>query len=184
MFIAFIIATVKKIFILFFAATLALAACQTKTPIKVGIMGCYIMDNNEKEVTPDKNLLKLYNEELRVANTQSYINKLTINKTEKKYFGFVLADLPDAIITKTKADSSINVIEEKSIKATETTFTFFKVKKTSGLLLVKVLFKQPNLTNSIMVDVVFDTEKPWESFYTNADAFVKKFECKKDDKED
>lgn len=172
----------KKTLLLFFVATIAIVACKTKTPIKVGLMECYNMDDGETEAHVDKKLLRLYDDELRIAQTNSYINKLTTGKTNTKYFGFVLADLTEKIIYKLKADSSITVIEEKSIDANETSYHFYKVKKRSGLLLVKILFKQPSLTNSIMVDAVFDTEKHWTDFYTNAEAFTKKFECKDEDK--
>jgi len=126
--------------------------------------------------------LKLYDAEIRIANTQSFINKLTISTNDKKYFGFILADITEKIITKLKADSAITIIEEKSIDANETTYHFYKVKKKSGLLLIKVLFKQPSLTNSIMVDAVFDSDNKWSTFYANSDAFIKKFNCKNEEK--
>lgn len=167
----------KKLLILFCVAALSMAACQTKTPMKVGMMGCYALDEDEKEAVVDKKLLKLYDDEIRIAETQSFINKLTVSDKHKKYFGFILADLPDQIIVKLKADSSINIVEEKKIESEETAYYFYKVKKNSGLHLVKILYKQPSLTNSIMVDAVFEDEKLWNAFYQNDDAFIKKFDC-------
>lgn len=142
------------------------------------MMSCYTMDGGEKELTVDKASLKQYDDELRVANIQSFINKLTGDKQGKKYFGFVLADLPEQIIGKIKSDSTINIIEEASIPGNEeTTYYFYKVKKTSGLLVVKILFKQPKISNSIIVDAVFNNESDWNDFYTNREKFIEKLNC-------
>jgi hypothetical protein len=167
----------KKILVFLFAVGIAITSCKTKAPVKFGLMGCYKLSDGEEETIVTKEYLKLYDNELRVAETQSFINKLTKSTNDKKYFGFVLADVTDTIISKVKRDSSITILDEKKVDANETTYHFFKIKKTSGLRVVKVLFKQPKLANSIMLDAVFESKDEWEKFYAESNSFLKKFEC-------
>ncbi len=156
--------------------------CKTKAPLKFGLMGCYKLSGDEEETVVTKEYLKLYDDELRVAETQSFINKLTKSATDKKYFGFVLADVTDTIISKVKRDSSITILDKKKVEVNETTYHYFKVEKSSGLKIVKILFKQPKLSNSIMVDAVFESEDEWERFYNESNTFIKKFDCENEKK--
>jgi len=167
----------RKYLILCILAALALFSCNRKSNLKFGMMGCYTMEGGEKELPADKESLKQYDNELRVANIQSFINKLTGSKQGKKYFSIVLEDLPDKIITKIKSDSTLTIIEETSKEANETTYFFYKAKEQNGLLLVKVLFKQPKLTNSIIVDAVFNNEDDWNTFFAEREKFIEKFNC-------
>lgn len=172
----------KKNIVLLSVLLVYLVSCSSKKQVDIGISGCYILQGDEKEASVNKASLNLYEKDIKIAKTQSYINKHTISDSHKKYFSFVLADVIDVIVNKVKSDSSIQIIEQKKISANEKDYFFFKVRKTNGLLLVKVLFNQPLISNSIVMDAVCDNEDVWNEFYSNADSFTTNLNCKNEDK--
>lgn len=154
-----------------------LAACKTKTNINYGLLGCYKLDEGETEAKVSKADLKIYDDELRVAQLQTFINKFTQTKTGKRYFSHIMADLPDTIITKLKADTTFMIVEEKQKDTLETSYHFYKIKKSNGMLINKVIFKPAKLSNSVMVDAVSGTQEHWNDFYNNSSLFIEKLNC-------
>ncbi len=163
-------------------AVVAFATCKTKTKMNYGMIGCYVLASDEKETGVSKEALKLYDSVLRVKDVQSYINKLTVTDEGKRYFSFVLGDLPDKIAEKIKADSSITIVNQQVKEMDSTQYHCYNILKTNGQNLVKIHFKQKNLTNSVLVDAVFDKVETRDEFYNNVDAFFKQMICEDDKK--
>jgi hypothetical protein len=169
-----------KLIVLF--AVVAFASCKTKTKMNYGMMGCYVLESGEKETSVSKEALKLYDSVLRVKDVQCYINKLTVTNDGRRYFSFVLGDLPDKISEKIKADSSVTIVNQQVKEVNGTQYYCYNILKTNGQNLVKIHFKQKDLTNSVLMDAVFETAETRDKFYTNADTFFEQMICEDDKK--
>lgn len=157
-------------------------ACTTNKQVKVGMGGCYELTGEEQETPVSKEHLKLYNDELKIAETESYINRLVVDNNSKKFFGFILKDVKDIILSKIKKDSTITIVDEKTVSANNTEYNYFKIKGKDNLMVVKVIMKQEVLSNSIAMDAVFENEDDWNKFYENTEDFTTRLNCK-DEKE-
>jgi len=156
-----------------------LIACDNSTAqVSIGLKGCYTLNTGEKQINPSKIDLDQY-EKVKVNEVTSYINKLIVSSDEKRYFSFVLADLPDVICSKVEKDNKFSIVEKTAMTTDSTVYNFYKIKNANGLLVNKVVFRQPDLSNSIMMDAVFKNEEEWNLFYTSKEAFIKQMKCGK-----
>jgi hypothetical protein len=159
----------------FILLLLNLVSAQSQT-INIGINGCYKMGVGELQTQPSRADLNQY-DLIKVKDIGSYINKLVVSSSSKKYFSFILADLPGVIKKKIETDPSNSIVAKSQLKTKSTVYYFYKIKRPNDLLLVKIVYQQPDLSNSIMVDIISKTESNWDTSYKFCNEFIKNLSC-------
>jgi hypothetical protein len=145
-----------------------------KEVLEFGLNSKMDLKNGQKQIAPNQALLRKFKSNCQSEFLSNYLNKVFLIQHEYTSFISLVTSKEivhlDSLILK---DSTFVITDFKTIKMnneidSSVNFYVFKMEKlkTDKVPFIRIAFKEPGLSNIVLMDVFLENEQSGDSFYT------------------